>query len=279
MPARVAIFRSARRHRDIGTRIRNCMARIAATLEALLANLIDYAGLYPPAALPLTIASERYNGFLASPEAWMLNRLVLPAAKLPDLQLPAHWRVTLVVDAEPGPLPPQVETLETKQAHGFSLPTYCEAPVTQITGGFAKVRTGGLTPESIPDSSEVAGFLLEAAAARLPFKATAGLHHPIRGTYPLTYAADSPRAVMHGFLNVFVAAAFAWQDAPRERVHAIIEETDPTTFRFDADELQWRGASVTVAQIRSARRYFAHSFGSCSFEEPVSALHELGLLP
>ena len=37
-----------------------------------------------------------------------------------------------------------------------------------------------------------------------------GLHHPIRAERALTYAPDSPRATMHGFLNVFAAAAFAW---------------------------------------------------------------------
>src|ERR1039458_1007223 len=69
------------------------------------------------------------------------------------------------------------------QSHGRTAP-----PDSDLRGGFVKVRTGGLTPEAIPESEAVADFLCRAAARRLPFKATAGLHHPIRSLHPLTYA-------------------------------------------------------------------------------------------
>jgi hypothetical protein len=255
------------------------MPVIPGSLQALLSNLIDYAGLYPPAALPLHDVAEKYESYRASPHCWMLNRVVLPSAKLAEAPLGMGWRVTLLVDAEPGPLPAQVETLETKLAHRLSLPSYCEAPLEQIADGFAKLRTGGLTPDAIPSPEAIADFLGRAAARRLPFKATAGLHHPIRSRHPLTYASDSPRAVMHGFVNVFTAAAFAWHDVASGRLAAVLTEEDPRAFEFDEDELRWRGLRLTTAQIRSARRDFAHSFGSCSFEEPVADLRALGYLP
>jgi hypothetical protein len=256
--------------------------RIAAPLKALLSSLIDYAGLYPPAGLPLEIVLERHRCFLASPDGWILNRLVLPRAKLPDLAPPTTLlpvRASLVVDDEPGPLPPQVETLETKGTQRLSLPTYCEAPLSAINGAFAKVRTGGLTPEAIPPAEHLADFLADAARRRLPFKATAGLHHPIRSMRALTYAPDSPRAVMHGFLNVFVAAAFAWHGAGREVLLAALNETEADAFSFGAKALEWRGRNLSAEQIADARRNFAHSFGSCSFEEPIGDLRALGLLP
>jgi hypothetical protein len=240
--------------------------------------VIDYAGLYPPADLPLAIVSERYRAFLASPDAWMLNRLVLPTEHLAAANIGADWRVTLLVTGEPGALPPQVETLETKSPRPLSLPTYCEAPLAEISGGWAKVRTGGVTPESIPSAEQLGDFLIEAAARRLPFKATAGLHHPLRSMRKLTYAPDSPSAAMHGFLNVFLAACFAWHGADRDTLVELLDETDPTAFEFD-DSAHWRGNSLSAAQIAAARYDFAHSFGSCSFEEPVSALRELGLMP
>ena len=252
---------------------------IAASLRALLTNLIDYAGLFPPAGLPLPIVAERYQSFLASPDAWILNRLVLPAAKLSEIQIRDEWRVSLLVDGEPGPLPPQVETLEIKTARGLSLPTYCEAPLTAIHDAFAKVRTGGLTPDAIPSADSLAGFLCDAAVRRIPFKATAGLHHPLRSVQPLTYALDSPRATMHGFLNVFAAASFAWHGMERERVAQVLEETEPAAFEFGTDALEWRGHRLTIPQIQSARGDFAHNFGSCSFEEPVTGLRELELMP
>lgn len=207
----------------------------------------------------------------------MLNRLVVPA-QLKETLFHPKWRITLLVDEEPGPLPPQIETLETKGARKLSLPTYCEAPLAQISGAFAKIRTGGLTPDAIPSSEDLAEFLQNAAARRLPFKATAGLHHPIRSHRPLTYAADSPRAVMHGFVNVFAAAAFASHGMERTALVDVLNETNPAAFDF-GEAMLWRGHRLFTAQIAEARRGFAHSFGSCSFEEPISGLTELGWLP
>jgi hypothetical protein len=251
--------------------------QVTAPLKALLGNLIDYAGLYPPASLPLEIVLERYHCFMASPDGWILNRLVLRAPVPPAILSPV--RISLVVDDEPGPLPPQVETLETKGTRRLSLPTYCEAPLSEIAGAFAKVRTGGLTPESIPPADHLADFLATAADRRQPFKATAGLHHPVRSVHALTYAQDSPRAMMHGFLNVFTAAAFAWHRAEREVLLDVLNETEADAFAFGSKSLEWRGRTLSMGQIADARRNFAHSFGSCSFEEPIGDLRALGLLP
>jgi hypothetical protein len=237
--------------------------RVAGALRALLSNLIDYAGLYPPASLPLEVVLERYHAFRASPEAWMLNRLVLPAAQLDRARLDPSWRVTLLVDDDPGSLPPQVETLETRNLSFTStLPVYYEAPLADAPRALAKIRTGGLTADAIPSAAALAGFLVR----RAPFKATAGLHHPIR-------------AEMHGFLNVFAAAVLAWHGANAPVLIDLLEESDASAFAFSDEALVWRGHRITTAQIEEARRAFAHSFGSCSFEEPVSELRGLGLLP
>jgi hypothetical protein len=257
------------------------MMRVPAAVRALLTNAIDYAGLYPPSALPLEIVEERYRGFRASPENWMLNRLVLPLARLPEAKLAPDWRVTLLADTDPGVLPRQVESIESKLAGPIGgLPTYCEVPLAKIGGGaFAKVRTGGLTAEAVPSTEELGQFLFEAAALRIPFKATAGLHHPIRAERALTYALDSPRAVLHGFLNVLAAAAMAWHGMDLGHVVQLLEERDVTAIHFSDSDLLWNGHRITVAQVEDARRAFAHSFGACSFEEPVTELRELGLLP
>jgi hypothetical protein len=255
------------------------MRPIPASLRALLTRLIDYAGLYPPASLPLPGVVERYSGYRASPESWILNRLVLPAARLAETPLEDGWRVTLLVDAEPGPVPAAVETLETKLPRRLSLPTYCEAPLAEIGGAYAKVRTGGVTPEAIPSSAELAAFLCAAATRRIPFKATAGLHHAVRSLRALTYESDSPRAPMHGFLNVFCAAALAYHGVTQELVAGLLEETDPAALEFGEDAFAWKGHRLSTSQIHSARCEFAHGFGSCSFEEPIADLRELGLLP
>ncbi len=253
---------------------------VAATVRALLAKSMDYAGLFPPAKLPLDETIAHYRDHLASPESWMLNRLVLPEDRLDGLSLPREWGVSLLVPDEPQhPLPAQVQTFETKVTHRLSRPTYAEAPLDQIVDAFAKIRTGGTRPEEIPPPEPVATFIHEAARRKLPFKATAGLHHPVRARYPLTYDQNGPDAVMHGFLNVLIAAAFAWHGADYETVVEVLKEEDPHNFRFEEMQVEWRGRKLSSAQIASARLEFVHSFGSCSFVEPVAGLRHLGLLP
>ena len=228
------------------------------SLEALLTRIVDYAGLYPPASLSLEETCANYAAYLASADAWMLNRLVLPLEKLRTSE---GWRISLIVEAEPGPQPAEVETFETKLPRQLSLPTYCEVALGDLESRFAKIRTSHISAPQLAD------FLETAAARHLPFKATAGLHHPIR------------TPAMHGFLNVFTAAVFAWHGAERALLLDVIEERDPRAFAFWGDSMRWRAYTLSNAQIASARREFAHSFGSCSFTEPVDDLRELGLLP
>jgi hypothetical protein len=57
----------------------------------------------------------------------------------------------------------------------------------------AKIRTGGVTREEFPATRDIVRFVRTCMAANVPFKATAGLHHPIRCFKPLTYAEDAPQ--------------------------------------------------------------------------------------
>jgi len=145
-------------------------------------------------------------------------------------------------------------------------------------GARAKVRTGGVVPEAIPDPADLARFLEACARADVPFKATAGLHHPVRAEQPLTYAPDSPRAMLHGFLNVFAAAAFARSGAGAEELEAVLREGDARAFTLDDTGLAWRGRRVSAADLRKTREGFACGFGSCSFAEPVAELRGLGVI-
>ena len=140
----------------------------------------------------------------------------------------------------------------------------------------AKLRTGGVTPDAFPTPAEVLRFLEACVTAGVACKATAGLHHPLRGEYPLTYAPDSPRATMHGFLNVFLTAAFLQAGVAAADVAPLLEERDPTAIHADADGIRWRDWRLTRDTLVTCRRTAAVSFGSCSFEEPV---HEVATLP
>jgi hypothetical protein len=254
-------------------------------LRALLTNLVDYAGLFPPAALSLPIAAENYRRYLRSENAWMLGRFVVPTAQLSQMANSSGWRITVLSDAEVTAENLCIESLETKTLRKFFQPTYCEIPLddtealaaVQRLGAYAKVRTGGLTPDTIPTAAAIAGFLRACAKLRLPFKATAGLHHPVRSQHPLTYEANAPCATMHGFVNVFLAAAFAWHGADESTIVDVLSEANPAAFHFD-EVARWHDEELAAEQLAEARRHFAHSFGSCSFEEPVADLCRLGWL-
>jgi hypothetical protein len=142
----------------------------------------------------------------------------------------------------------------------------------------AKVRTGGVTRDAFPTAGELARFLDAALRAGVSFKATAGLHHPVRGSWPLTYERSEPRSMMHGFLNLFLCAALMYDGMGREEADALLAEEDGAAFRFDESGVEWKGYRVATEVIAAARRGFAVSFGSCSFEEPLGDLQKLGLL-
>src|SRR5262245_34981334 len=87
------------------------------------------------------------------------------------------------------------------------------APALRQRGSRVKVRTGGTSAESIPGTTDLARFITRCVAADVLFKATAGLHHPLRGVHSLTATAGGPSARMHGFLNLMLAATLAVKGA------------------------------------------------------------------
>jgi hypothetical protein len=136
----------------------------------------------------------------------------------------------------------------------------------------AKIRTGGISPNAIPSTDRVSAFIAGCAQRGLGFKATAGLHHAIRAEYRLTYCDPSPRAIMYGFLNVFIAACAAL-DNPDDfaRIDLILMETDPQQFQFGDELIRWRDQRWSLAKI-GAMRQIVPAFGSCSFDEPLDDL-------
>lgn len=61
------------------------MKEVVPSLYSLLFQVIDYAGLFPPANLPLEPAMRNFIHYQTWPERWMLSRFILPAAKLGEL--------------------------------------------------------------------------------------------------------------------------------------------------------------------------------------------------
>ncbi len=272
------------------------------SVRVLLGGLIDYAGLFPPAALDMPTAVRNYASYRDGEHAWMLGRFIVPAARLSEFDaavigLAGPWRLSCVGQAIlpaagfPAGSAGKIESVELKiektaDIKPAKIVTYYEipriedaasyVPALAWSGARAKVRTGGLTAGAFPSSTELARFLT--ICAEVPFKATADLHHPLRSVHRLTYEADSPLGMMHGFLNVFLVASLAYSGVNEEEVVPTLEETAPDAFQFDDAGVTWHSRRLTAAQLRTARENFAIGFGSCSFEEPIADLRALGLL-
>jgi hypothetical protein len=163
--------------------------------------------------------------------------------------------------------------------HFVEIPVCVDLPplLRRLTaiGARAKIRTGGVTPEAIPAPRDVARFLRACVDANVPFKATAGLHHPLRGRYPLTYAPNAPTGLMYGYLNVLLAAAQARAGASVDALVTTLEERHHDRLGLDDVEVRWDGGRASADELAMLRRDFARSFGSCSFREP---LDEIGVL-
>jgi hypothetical protein len=242
---------------------------ITRSLRALLENLIDYAGLFPPAALTMQDAVRNYARYRDGEYAWALGKFVVPQARAAEV--PKEFPLSILgVD--------DVKATTEEEIAAFPPGVYVEiADIALLDairrhGQRAKIRTGGITPDAFPAIGNVAEFLRACKAKGVAFKATAGLHHPLRCVKPLTYEPNAPLGTMHGFLNVFLAAALL------EHADAILTENDPAAFAFEDDGASWRGHRVSTEEIAATRRDFATSFGSCSFEEPIGDLHALGWL-
>jgi hypothetical protein len=296
---------------------------------ALLCDLIDYAGLFPPASLAMAPSVANYDTYLRSGWSWILGRFIVPVARLSEFEeaftgLPAsapgirftNWRLSALLGSDPvadvahirefnGRMANSssgrraaVESVEVKVASPeevkrlsgiipAELATYFEVPLSSCgeciaavarCGRRAKIRTGGETADKFPAPENVAEFIRLCAAANAPFKATAGLHHPLRSVHRFTYQPDSPSGVMHGFVNVFLAAAFLRAGMETKLAVQLLDEQSADSFHFDADGVGWRQHRLSPREIAAARRSFAVSFGSCSFTEPIDDLKSLRLL-
>jgi hypothetical protein len=277
-------------------------------VEALLRGAVDYAGLFPPAALDLERTVRNYDAYRASEEAWALGRLVVPATKLAEFadrwpERLREWPISLLlggdfdvelrlavdvglkldaVECRPARLE-DVKAIRARLSKDAEL--FVEAPqgvgvaallaAVEAAGVCAKIRTGGVTAEAIPAAESVAMFLCACARRGLKMKATAGLHHAVRAEHALTYAADAPRATMHGFVNFFVAAMLALR-GEEKKVEACLGEIDGSAFAASEEFVAWRGERFELGEIERMRTSFVMSFGSCSFKEPMADLRAMG---
>ncbi|TVR63173.1 MAG: acetoacetate--CoA ligase, partial [Gemmatimonadales bacterium] len=291
--------------------------RLPPPLVALLGGMVDYAGLFPPSALPMAEAVRNHAAYLVGPDRWALGRFVVPAGRVHEFReavepfLHDHgptWELSVLVGpdpaeeveevldllrwgrgrirvgavetrlASPEDAGPRVAALEplralgdetarsTAGSHGRSpLEIWLEVPVLEVgedpdrmdaflaairdAGALAKIRTGGIRHDLFPSPEVVTLFMEQALARGLRFKATAGLHHIIRGYYPLTYEPEAPRHTMCGYLNVFLAAAVLQAGGDRSEARAALLEDNPAHIRGDEEGVRWGARHIPTGEL------------------------------
>lgn len=309
--------------------------------HAFLTRLIDDAGLFPPASLPMTEAARSHREHRGGTEGWVLGRFLCPASRLEELlpEIPEQdaadpWRVSVILDGTGGGfaravaedltsvgrfakeatgravvelvearLPPTQperavsELVDAVRAAGLpsTVAPFAELPPSAEIRGVieaiasargdraaddlcgppgAKLRCGGPTPDLVPSPARVAEFVEACRDLEVPFKATAGLHHPFR------HVDGATGHEQHGFVNLVGAAIVALTDgAEATTLEAIVADRDPGAFALDAQGFRWHDHHSGPAAIDAARATLFTAYGSCSFEEPVEDLRALGVLP
>lgn len=132
------------------------------------------------------------------------------------------------------------------------------------SGESVKLRTGGTTREAFPDEETLAWGLRCAIDRDLGVKLTAGLHHAVRHTDPITGFEH------HGFLNALVAVRAALLGAEVPDMARLLAERDPARLLPHVHRMSEPDATVV--------RSFLRSFGCCGVSDPVLDLVTLGLL-
>jgi hypothetical protein len=278
-------------------------------IDNLLAGLFDYAGLYPPASLGLLSASNNYLAYARGKNSSALGRFIINVESLGELRAMVddslgQFRISAIVNDVAGldavdeetRKGMRIESVEIKCADAEEIGRIAQKVPSQITAWFevpmnasgraalgaissaaarAKIRMGGAVPEAIPSVSETVQMLVALAELRLPFKATAGLHHPVRSRRALTYQAQSPQGTMHGFVNLCCAASVIHLGGNARDAEKLLEEEDAGAWQVGKDAIQWRDLKWTKDQLATIRGEFLSGIGTCSFEEPMQDLERL----
>lgn len=291
-------------------------------IRSFLAEIVDYAGLFPPASLDMESAVRNYADYLAGADSDLLGRFVVPATRLSELRAAFEkyvtgegdaagpWRLSVLagddvsltrdlvtaLNRDNGQLVCDTVELQGRKdsdvaeavlrfSRDFRLffeiasdrdPTALLNTLARCSVG-AKIRTGGVTESAFPPARQIARFISTCVHLDVPFKATAGLHHAVRSSYPLTYEPASACGSMFGYLNVFLAAAFIRHGMTESVAVELLQEESSDELTFNDSGVGWRDYSLTADELRASRA-FAISFGSCSFTEPVGEARSLGLI-
>lgn len=240
------------------------------TFLATLAQHVDHMAVFASElkdAVRIESVEMRLPGAVLSTDVISIRHFVDDLAAA--LQVDALQKVDIFLELPLDENVRQILPMVTGALHAFN------REHTDVDDGAAglKLRTGGTDADAVPSSASVALAIATCRASDVRFKATAGLHHPLRHHYP------GQDAETYGFLNLFVAAVLASAaDIGEAQIADVLSEASADSFSFSDDGLAWSGRHAGIEAIERARRRLVVSFGSCSFEEPTGDLRTLGLI-
>lgn len=262
---------------------------MSATQEkALFDSLFDDAAIFPPGNVPMFEAVRAHLMSLESSSAPFIGPFVCSDTRLAELQSSLgedvlQLALTTSADHYPGAVhtvlaDPRMTLRSVEIATGDVLVPVAELPESATVylelpwgaqpdlplGTALKLRTGGDTSDAFPTEDQLAHALGYCVGQDIRFKLTAGLHNAIRHTDPVTGFEH------HGFLNVILAVQAALNDGHEGDLADILANREAT-------EIVASVAALSGSDVDRVRHYF-RSFGTCSTSEPISDLHELGLL-
>ncbi|WP_374108141.1 hypothetical protein [Saccharopolyspora sp. 6V] len=264
----------------------------------LVAGLLDDAAMFPPGLLPLPQAVRAHAAHRTAAHSAAVGPLVVAApalAELPAADPAGTAPLAVTVPAGPAAVPAALAELGGFPLRALEIPlpdldpgelpealrrirgstdaeVFVEVPrddrraaVLAALGPLgcrAKFRTGGVRADLHPGEEELAAAVHEVVRLDVPFKATAGLHHAVRGSRGFEE---------HGFLNILLAVDAALRGGSVADLAAVLADRD-------APGIAARVAALGEERTRELRARFT-SFGTCSVAEPLAELAALGLLP
>ncbi len=279
------------------------LAPEAADLAPTWHGLVDDAATFPPGDADLGEAMTAYEARRSLPWRGLVGSFVVKDADLPRLR-DFDGPVAVVITGGAGQIAGPLDLAErlgievaaveialrdlddlagnarrvtaALDATGRDVRLHVELPVTRPSAGWLaaadevaaveqrlKFRTGGLDASAFPASADLAACIDAALDRETPFKCTAGLHHAVR------HESRDGDWTHHGFLNILLATAAAWDGADLQSVAGVLGEHSADALAESCRELG--------DDLARARRWFT-SFGCCDVTEPHDDLLDLGLM-
>lgn len=291
------------------------MALPPGAVGALLDELIDDAGLFPPAQLPMGDALAAHRRTRLAPHHRILARFICAASRLDELSAALGadsdgFRLTLLVDAGPEESAVeaaveasldhlwQLEVVEarfgpgeavgaTLHAHLGDAAIFLEVPIAGADVGTAtkaidEIAEAGAGLKVRCGGAAAAMFPTphELADAIVTARAAGVMLKCTAGLHhPFRHLDPADGFVHHGFVNLAVAAVLCHsRGLDAATVARILATDDPGAFHLDADRVGWLDIEATEVEVASARNAFFVGYGSCSIDEPVEDLVALGVL-